>query len=183
LTGVRDLSAIWWWFLTVGILWVLYGMLVLSYRVGSVLAVAVFVGIGFIYGGATQFLIASAVDSWRWLFIAMGILSVAAAIVTFVWPDITLYVVSILLAWYLISFGILHIFMALVGPKILWWWTQLVLGIAELVLGVWAVRSYQRSLFTMLTLVGVWAIFVGVREIFAAFDLRDARKNLEQLVS
>jgi uncharacterized membrane protein HdeD (DUF308 family) len=181
--AAQDLSALWWWFLALGIVWILFGAFVLSYRVGSVLAVAVLVGVGFLWGGVTQFVVASQVQEWKWLFIAMGILSIAAGIVAFVWPDITLYIVSIFLAWYLIVFGILHVVMGLAGPKVQWWWTELVLGISELVLGVWAVRSYTRSLLTMLTLVGVWAIFVGVREIFVAFTLRDAKQGLEQFAS
>jgi uncharacterized membrane protein HdeD (DUF308 family) len=54
--------------------------------------------------------------------------------------------------------------------------TELLLGIAEFVLGVWAVRSWERSLFTLVTLVGVWAIFHGVSQIFGAFTLKDAGK-------
>ncbi len=42
---------------------------------------------------------------------------------------------------------------ALAGPKVRYWWTQLLLWVAELVLGVWAVRFWQRSLFTLVTLV------------------------------
>src|SRR5262245_50299841 len=179
--GVRDLSAIWWWFLSLGVLWTLFGMFVLSYRVGSLYAVAAFVGVAFLFGGVTQLAVASRVQSWRWLFIVAGILSVAAGIITFVWPDITLYIVSIFVAWYLIFFGIMHLISALAGPKVEWWWTQLLLGVAELVLGVWAVRSWQRSLLTLVTLVGVWAIFHGVSEIFAAFSLREAGKRAEQL--
>ena len=121
-------------------------------------------------------------QEWRWLFIVAGLLGVAAGIVTFVWPDITLYVVSILVAWYLIVFGVLHLVGALAGAKVDYWWTQLLLGVAELVLGVWAVRSWQRSLLTLVTLVGVWAIFYGVSEIFAAFSLRQAGKRVERLV-
>jgi uncharacterized membrane protein HdeD (DUF308 family) len=106
---------------------------------------------------------------------------VAAGIGTFVWPDITLYVVSILVAWYLIVFGIVHLVDALAGPKVGWWWTGLLLGISELVLGVWAVRSWERSLLTLMTLVGAWAIVYGVNQIFAAFTLRKAGKRMEQL--
>jgi uncharacterized membrane protein HdeD (DUF308 family) len=179
--GVRDLSAIWWWFLTLGILWTWFGMFVLSYRVGSLAAVAAFVGVAFLFGGLTQLAVASRVESWRWLFIVGGILGIAAGILTFVWPGITLYVVAILVAWYLIAFGIMHLVGALAGPKMSYWWTQLLLGIAELVLGVWAVRSWQRSLVTLVTLVGVWAIFHGVSEIFAAFTLRQAGRRVEQL--
>jgi uncharacterized membrane protein HdeD (DUF308 family) len=47
---------------------------------------------------------------------------------------------------------------------------------------VWAIRSWQRSLLTLVTLVGVWAIFHGVNEIFAAFSLRQVGKRAERLV-
>jgi uncharacterized membrane protein HdeD (DUF308 family) len=154
----------------------------LSYRVGSLAAVAAFVGVAFLFGGRTQLAVASRVREWRWLFVIAGILGVAAGIITFVWPSITLYVVSILVAWYLITFGIVHLVSALAGPKVSYWWTGLLLGAAELVLGVWAVRSWQRSLVTLVTLVGVWAIFHGVSEIFAAFTVRQAGRRAEQLV-
>jgi uncharacterized membrane protein HdeD (DUF308 family) len=96
--GVRDLSGIWWWFLLLGIVWTLFGMFVLSYRVGSLTAVAAFVGVAFVFGGITQLQLAAWVPGWRWLYIAVGILAVAAGIMTFAWPDITLYVVSVFVA-------------------------------------------------------------------------------------
>lgn len=180
--GVREASGIWWWYLILGVAWTWYGMFVLSYRVGSLTAVAALVGVAFLFGGLGLLLAAGRVDTMRLLLIVTGILGVAAGIVTFVWPDITLYVVSILVAWYLIVFGVVHVVSALAGPKVSWWWTQLLLGIAELVLGVWAVRSWERSLLTFMTLVGVWAIFTGVNEIFAAFSLREAGKQAERII-
>jgi uncharacterized membrane protein HdeD (DUF308 family) len=179
--GGRELSGYWGWFLVLGILWTLFGMYVLSYRVGSLAAVATLVGAAFLVGGITQLVVASRVQSWRWLYILSGIAGVAAGIGTFVWPDITLYVVSILVAWYLIAFGIIHLVDALAGPKLGWWWTGLLLGVAELALGVWAVRSWERSLLTLVTLVGVWAIVFGVNEIFAAFTMREAGKEAKRL--
>jgi len=98
--------------------------------------------------------VATRVQSWRWLFIVAGILGVAAGILTLVWPAITLYVVSILVAWYLIIFGIVHLVGALAGPKLAYWWTQLLLGVAELVLGV---DHYPYGLLTMI--VSLEAIF------------------------
>jgi len=181
-SGVRDLSAVWWWFLGLGVLWTLFGTYVLSYRVGSLAAVVALVGVAFLFGGVSQLVVATRVQSWRWLFIVAGILGVAAGIMTFVWPAITLYVVALLVAWYLIVFGIIHLVGALAGPKLRYWWTQLVLGAAELALGVWAVRSWQRSLLTLVTLVGVWAIVHGVNEIFAAFSVREGGWRAERLV-
>jgi uncharacterized membrane protein HdeD (DUF308 family) len=180
--GVREVSGIWWWYLILGIAWIWYGMFVLSYRVGSLTAVAALVGVAFLFGGIGQLMAAGRAETRRWLFIVTGILALAAGIMTFVWPDITLYVVSILVAWYLIVFGIVHLVDALAGPKVPWWWTQLLLGISELVLGVWAVRSWERSLLTFVTLVGVWAIVIGVNEIFAAFSLREAGKEAERML-
>ena len=181
-SGVRDLSSVWWWFLTLGVLWTLFGTYVLSFRVGSLAAGAAFFSLALRFGGVTQLMVAARVQSWRWLFIIAGILGIAAGILTVVWPAITLYVVSVLVAWYLIVFGIVHLVGALAGPKLSYWWTQLLLGIAELVLGVWAVRSWQQSLVTLVTLVGVWAIFHGVNEIFAAFSVRQAGNDAERLV-
>jgi uncharacterized membrane protein HdeD (DUF308 family) len=54
--------------------------------------------------------------------------------------------------------------------------------VAELVLGVWAVRSWQWLLLTLLALAGLWAIFYGVAEIFAAFSIRQAGRQAEHLL-
>ncbi|HEX2808356.1 MAG TPA: DUF308 domain-containing protein [Kineosporiaceae bacterium] len=178
----RKVTAVSWGFLALGVIWVCYGMFVLSYRVGSLAAVAALAGVAFLFGGVSQLAVASRVHEWRWLFIVSGLLAVTAGIVAFVWPGVTLFVMSVLVAWYLLVFGIIHLVSALAGPKLAWWWTQLVLGIAELGLGVWAVRSWQHSLVMLLTLVGTWAIFYGVSEIFAAFSLRLVAKRTERVV-
>ncbi len=175
-TGARDAKIAWGWLVALGAVWIWFGMFVLSYNVASLVAVATFVGVAFLFGGITQLVLASREPTMRWLSIVGGILGIAAGIGTFLWPDITLYVVSILVACYLIVFGTIHIITALAGPKPPWWWTGLLLGISELVLGVWAARSWEHSLVTLVTLVGVWAICRGVNEIFAGFTLREAGK-------
>jgi uncharacterized membrane protein HdeD (DUF308 family) len=177
--AVQEVAGMWWAFLLLGILWTVYGMFVLSYRVGSLAAVAAFVGTAFLFGGLTQFALATWAPGWRWIYALAGILSLIAGVMTFVWPHITLYVVSVFVAWFLIIFGIVHMVAALAGPKLQLWWTQLLLGIAEFVLGVWATRSWERSLLTLVTLVGVWAIAHGVSQFFTAFSLRETAKHLE----
>ena len=181
--GAREASAAWWWIVALGALWNGFGMFELSYKVGSLVAVATFVGVAFVFGGIMQLVVASRVPTMRWLSIVGGVLGVAAGIVTFVWPAITLYVVSIMVAWYLIVFGTIHIVSALAGPKLSWWWIGLLLGISELVLGVWTARSWDRSLVALVTLVGVWAISRGVTEIFAGFTLRQVGKQVNRLVA
>ncbi len=131
-TGVREVTAVWGWFLALGIFWVGYGTFVLSYRVGSLAAVATLVGTAFLVGGVTQLAVATRIQSWRWLFVLGGIVGIAAGITTFAWPGITLYVVSVFVAWYLVVFGVMHLVGALSGPKVTGWWTTLLLRVAEL---------------------------------------------------
>jgi uncharacterized membrane protein HdeD (DUF308 family) len=177
-----EISAVSWTYLILGILWILYGGLVLSYRAGSVAAVAGFVGVALIFGGVADLVVATRVRSGRWLYMLSGILGIAAGVVTFAWPDITLYVVSVLLAWYLIFSGVVHIVHALADAPVPRWWTGLLLGVAELVLGVWAVHSWQASLLTLMTLVGVWAICHGVNELYAGLTVRQVGKRAEELL-
>jgi uncharacterized membrane protein HdeD (DUF308 family) len=179
----RGASATSWWFLALGGLWICFGMVVLSYKASSLSALATFVGMALLFGGTTQLVAANRVPATRWLSILGGILGILAGILTFAWPGITLYVVATMVAWSLVVFGTIHIIDALAGPKLPWWWTGLLLGLSELVLGVWAARSWQHSLLTLLSLVGVWAICRGVNEIFAGFTLRQVSKQADRLVA
>lgn len=181
--GARDASMSGWGLVALGTLWIWFGTFVLSYKVGSLVAVTALISAAFLFGGITQLVVASRVSTTRWLSIVGGILGIAASILALVWPDITLYTVSILVAWYLIVFGTIHIVNALAAPKLPWWWTGLLLGISELVLGIWAARSWEHSLVTLVTLVGVWAICRGVNEIFAGFTVRQASKQADRLVA
>jgi uncharacterized membrane protein HdeD (DUF308 family) len=181
--GAHEVSAAWGWIVALGALWIGYGMFVLSFQVESLVAVAALVGVAFLFGGTTQLLMAARERSMRWLNVIGGILGVAAGVATFAWPGITLYVVAVLVACYLIVYGIIHIVSALAGPKLSWWWTGLLLGVAELVLGVWAAASWESSLVTLVTLVGVWAISRGVNEIAAGLALRQVGRQADQLAA
>jgi uncharacterized membrane protein HdeD (DUF308 family) len=169
---IRDLTRSWWLFLVLGILWILFGMFVLSYNVGSLLALAIFTGVTFVMTGFTQVLGAGRADSSRWLHLLGGSLSLLAGFVAFIWPGATLLVLSVILAWFLVFKGIVDTVGALTSIGRPWWWVTLILGMLELLLGIWAAGYPGRSLFVFVNLVGIYAVFYGVTELFAAFDLR-----------
>jgi uncharacterized membrane protein HdeD (DUF308 family) len=178
--ALRGLAASWWVFLIIGVLWILFGTFVLSYNVGSLLALAVFAGVTFILTGVTQVMTAGRVHDWRWLYLVGGVLSILAGIVAFVWPGRTLLVLAGILAWFLVFKGIVDIVGALSAHGRPYWWLGLILGILELLLGIWAAGYPGRSLFVFVNLVGVYAIFYGFTELFAAFDLRGLGRRLER---
>jgi uncharacterized membrane protein HdeD (DUF308 family) len=177
---VRGLTGSWWLFLVLGILWILFGMFVLSYNVGSLLALAVFAGVTFLFTGVNQILTAGRMHSWQWLWVVGGALSILAGIIAFVWPGRTILVLAVILAWFLVFKGIVDVVGALASIGRPWWWLGLILGILELLLGIWAAGYPGRSLFVFVNVVGIYAIFYGFTEIFAAFDLRGIDRRLDR---
>jgi uncharacterized membrane protein HdeD (DUF308 family) len=179
--ALRGVTGAWWLFLILGILWILFGMFVLSYNVGSLLALAIFAGVTFIMTGINQILSSGRAEGgWRWLYIIGGALSILAGIIAFVWPGRTLLVLSVVLAWFLVFKGIIDIVTAFSNHGRPYWWVTLILGILELLLGIWAVGYPGRSLVVFVNLVGIYAIFYGFTEVFAAFDLRGLGRRLDQ---
>jgi uncharacterized membrane protein HdeD (DUF308 family) len=178
--AIRGLAGGWWLFLLIGILWILFGTFVLSYNVGSLLALAVFAGVTFLMTGVTQIMAAGRMRDWRWLYLVGGALSILAGILAFVWPGRTLLVLAGILAWFLVFKGIVDIVGALSAHGRPYWWLALILGILELLLGIWAAGYPGRSLFVFVNVVGVYAIFYGFTEVFAAFDLRGLGRRLER---
>jgi uncharacterized membrane protein HdeD (DUF308 family) len=176
----RELGRSWWAFLLLGIVWVLFGMFVLSYRVGSLLALAVMAGVVFILSGIAELAAASRAPSWRWLYMVSGVLSVIAGVIAFIWPGITLFVLSVVLSWFLVVMGVVHVVGALAGPKRDWWWMTLLLGIAEFLLGAWAAGYPGRSLLVFVNLVGFYALIHGFTEIFGAFTLREVARRADR---
>jgi len=177
---VRGLARSWWLFLVIGILWILFGMFVLSYNVGSLLALAVLAGVTFIGTGITQVMTDGRAESWRWLWVVGGVLSIIAGILAFVWPGRTLLVLAGILAWFLVFKGIVDVVGALASIGRAWWWIGLIVGILELLLGIWAAGYPGRSLFVFVNVVGIYAMFYGFGEIFAAFDLRRLDHTLDR---
>jgi len=170
--AIRGLVRSWWLLLILGILWILFGMFVLSYNVGSLLALAIFVGATCMMTGITQVLAAGRVDGSRWLPLLGGSLSLLAGFVALIWPGATLLVLSVILAWFLVLKGIVDTVRSLASIGRPRWWVTLILGILELLLGIWAAGYPGRSLFVFVNLVGIYAVFYGVTELFAAFELR-----------
>jgi uncharacterized membrane protein HdeD (DUF308 family) len=174
----RDLTRGWWLDLGVGAIAVLYGLFVLSFRPTALSSLAILIGIAFIFRGAAQLVIAQLVDSWKPLFYVTGALGIAAGIAAMVWPDATLRVIAIFIAWYLVLGGALEVIAAFLGPRPDGWWVRVVLGVVMFVLGAWAIGSPTGEVRLFVNLVGFYLLAYGLVEIYLAFALRSVARQL-----
>ena len=178
--AVRRLASSWWLFLILGS-GSCSGCSCCPTNVGSLLALAVFIGVTFVMTGITQVLAAGRVDSWKRLYLIGGVLSIIAGILALIWPGSTLLVLSVILAWFLVFKGIVDTVGALASIGRPCWWLGLLLGIVEFLLGIWAAGYPGKSLFVFVNLVGIYAILYGFTELFAAFELRGVDRRLDQV--
>ena len=111
----EDMQAVtrgWGWFLAAGIAWIVFAFFVLSFNYRTVWAVAVFFGIGFIIGGVMELAVASVAPGWKWLYILIGIVSIIAGVIALIWPGQTFLVLSAIVGWLLLFYGIIDIVFA-----------------------------------------------------------------------
>jgi len=170
---LRDLGRRWWLLLVIGVLWLLFAWIVLSVKFDTIWAIAVFAGVAFIVGGVAELFMAAQVTSWRWLYIVLGIISIIAGIMCFAWPGQTFLVFAAIIAWYLLFKGVFDIVEAFVTKDVNdMWWLTLVVGIAEVVIGFWAVGYAGRSIALLVIWVGAMALARGITAIIMAFVVR-----------
>jgi uncharacterized membrane protein HdeD (DUF308 family) len=171
----RAVGRQWWVFLVTGIAWLVYSWIVLSLGDTTVWAIAILAGLGFIAVGVNEFMIAGLIDSWKWLHLVGGVLCIGAGIIAFAWPSETYLVLAGILAWFLLFRGTFDVVTAfMVRDEYDLWWLTLIAGLAQIVIGFWAVGYTGRSLLLLAYWVGFFALFRGITEILLAFRLRRA---------
>lgn len=169
----------WYLFVIAGILWLLLGFMLLSYRVSSVSITVIFIAVVFWMGAVSLFILSGvASGGWRVLTIIGALAAIGAGIAALAWPGPTLLVVSIFVAWYLLFRGLFDVVISLLNTDQRGWWLLLLAGIISFALGAWAIGNPDRSVLLLVTILGVYAIFHGVAELMFGFHLRAARDEV-----
>jgi len=175
------MQRMWGWYLAGGILSVLFGFFILSYKHATVYAVAYFAGAFFLAAGLFQIVGSFGAARVRWGYLAMGIISIGAGVVCFVWPKITLFVIAIIIAWVLLFWGVTDIVSSLSNRQVPYWWLYLIRGIVSILLGIWALRHPGNALVVLVVVIGLWCIVYGTIEIIGAIMARHAERNWEEM--
>ena len=155
----------WWLFLITGIAWMVVSLIVLRFDYTSVSSIALLFGFVALAAGVAEI---------GMMFLAQGWWKVLKAIVAFVHPGNTFAALAAVFSFVLVFAGAFDIIYAISARRENdAWWLQLVGGIIELALGLWAAGYWGRSAILLVAWVAAFALIRGVRDIVLAFQVRE----------
>jgi uncharacterized membrane protein HdeD (DUF308 family) len=161
----------WWLFLITGAGWIVVSVILLRFDYTTVTAISILFGLLAIAAGVAEIgLTLVSHGWWKVLNIILAIVFFAAGIVAFIHPGNTFTALAAVFSYVLIFAGTFDIITAIsVRKEIEVWWLQLIGGILELALGIWAAGYWGRSATLLVAWAAAFAIIRGVRDIVMAF--------------
>lgn len=167
----RQLKAVWWVFLVVGILTAGLGVLVIVHPLTGAYGLAILIAITLMVSGIGDILGAA---QWRhsWIPIAWGVLSIGVGIAALVWPDITLWALAVLIGAVLVARGLLRA-IASVTSRPPMWGLWLLVGLLELGAGIVSWVWPKATITVLAIVIGIDLLIAGIAAI--AFALRTRR--------
>jgi uncharacterized membrane protein HdeD (DUF308 family) len=175
--AAEGLARNWTTLLFNGLVLIVAGVLIFSID-WSVRSLSTFIGALFIFEGIWAMLTAG-IDN-RAANVVTGLLSAAAGVVIIAWPSPSLIVLGIFLGAWLIVVGTLSISGAFAARNVLPdWWLLLLLGLAEVSLGVLALADPGATLAALITVGGIWAVAIGAMRVVLAFQLRHLPQDVD----
>jgi uncharacterized membrane protein HdeD (DUF308 family) len=180
MTIVEDLASTlsrnWWLMLLRGLAAIGFGLLIFA-RPGISLQVLVYVfGIYVLVEGILGVSLAiearKTIDSWGALLL-WGLLGIAVGILAFVRPDITALALLFYIAFWAIASGVLEIAVAIRLREVIHnEWFLILAGLVSVAFGVVLIARPDAGAVAVLSLIGAYAIVVGVLLLIFAFKVR-----------
>lgn len=173
LTGIEGLErpppVRWWLHLLLGGALAVLGLVLLASPRAAATTLALLVGLALVVHGLDELL-----DPGRrqGLGLLAGVASVAAGIVSMVWPDVTLWALAVIAGMTFIALGSLKLTTAMLArPQAGWVWTA-VGGLVSAVLGVLALTWPQATALVLALVLGIRTVVSGLAEIAFALEVR-----------
>jgi uncharacterized membrane protein HdeD (DUF308 family) len=170
--AAQDVARNWWVLLLNGALLIVAGFLIFSID-WTIRSLATFIGALFIFQGVMEAMTTGIDARVRRANVVTGLLSIATGVVIIAWPSPGLLALGVVLGAWLIVMGTIAVSGAFAARRIIPdWWLLLLLGIAEVALGVLALANPGATLAAIITVGGIWAVAVGVMRIVLAFEVK-----------
>jgi uncharacterized membrane protein HdeD (DUF308 family) len=175
----NEIARNWWMVALRGAFAILFGLLTIAWPQLTVVVLVALFGAWALLDGISAFLAAwrsaEAKQTW-WPFLVTGVLGVGAAIVTWVWPQITALSLLYVIAVWAIASGVLQIAAAIRMRKVITneFWLALA-GIGGVVFGLLVLVFPGAGAIAIAWAIGWYAILFGVLLVLLGFRLRSMR--------
>jgi uncharacterized membrane protein HdeD (DUF308 family) len=187
---VREATQYWWVFLVSGIAWLLIAWLVLRANATSITTVGVLIGVVLLIAGINEAAMAAMVPGgWKVWHYVMAFIFLLGGLWGFIRPVNTFFALASVLGLILFLYGFFEIILAVstraTNP---YWWLSLIAGILLVLLAFWIsgsdrVYALQQRTYLILFWVGFFALFRGFTQIFLAFTVRHAGKEVDSRIT
>lgn len=170
-SAVRALAQHWWVVLLRGVLAILFGVMAWAWP-GVTLAVLVLIWGAYALTDGIFQVIAGIRGKWGSL-VVLGLLGIAAGVVTFVWPGITAITLIWVFAFWAIVAGILQVSAAVrLRQEVRGEWLWIVSGVFTVFLGVLLLLYPGAGALSVTWLIGSLAVAWGILLVVLAFKLK-----------
>jgi uncharacterized membrane protein HdeD (DUF308 family) len=178
-TVLNQLAGPWWMFLVTGVAWLVISLIVLRFRLSSVVAVGALMGVVFVAGWLSELVTASMRSRWRWAHVLMAILFLFAACWSFASPFGAFWALAAIFGLLLVFRGSLDLVTSIssreINPA---WWLGMTAGVLEILLGFWvSQQEFPARALLLLIWVGFFALFRGFSDILLAFEVRAVERR------
>ena len=167
-----------WWLLALrGVAAVVFGVLAFIWPGVTILALVILWGAYALADGILALIAAFRVREGgkpMWALLLIGVLGVAAGIVTFLWPGITALALLMLIAAWAFVMGIFQIIAAIrLRKEIAHEWLLGLSGVLSVIFGVLMVLSPGAGALAVLWVIAAYSIVFGALLIFLGFRLKE----------
>ncbi|MFO7761782.1 MAG: HdeD family acid-resistance protein [Thermodesulfobacteriota bacterium] len=173
----KVLARYWWSFYVRGIIAILIGLIAIFLPEVTLEVLAVLIGAFFLVDGI--FSIAASFGSRRssgerwWIFVLEGIVGVVIGIMTFIWPEVTVMALVLLVSVWALITGILEIIASVKLRRLIEnEWLLTFTGILSILFALILAISPGAGAFVLVWLLGLYAIFFGILLIFFGRKLK-----------
>jgi uncharacterized membrane protein HdeD (DUF308 family) len=168
------------WHLVVlrGVVAILFGVIAIAWPAITVLALALLWGVYLLMDGISSIVMGMGRGTDRMYMILIGVLGIAAGVISLVWPHITVVVLLLLIAVWAIVAGVLQIAAAIRLRKVIDnEWFLAITGVVMLILGLLLIVQPAEGAIGLLIAIATFAIAWGVVLVVLGFRLRQLRHH------
>ncbi len=172
---LHALAKNWWMLLLRGIAAILFGALALAWPGMTLVTLILFYGAYVLVDGVLAIVaaITGGTLAPRWWLAIVGLLGIAAGLLTFLMPGVTALVLLYFIAGWAIATGVFQIIGAIkLRKEIDNEWLLILGGIVSVLFGGAMFAAPGAGALALITVIGVYAIFIGVLLVALSFRLK-----------